>query len=183
MQMWKNIYGSIWKRDERRYTKMCKIAEWVYRAPGSQIVGDVAIGENSSVWYNAVIRGDANPIVIGENTNIQDNAVLHVGHDTSLIIGDNVTIGHGAIVHGCTIGNNVLIGMGAIILDGAIVEDNCIIGAGALVTQKKVIPEGSLALGNPAKIVRQITLDEKESIIENADNYAHEASVLLIEQI
>ena len=160
-----------------------KIAEWVYMAPGSQVIGDVAIGQSSSVWYNAVIRGDTESITIGENTNIQDNAVLHTSHGAPLVIGDNVTIGHGAIVHGCTIGNNVLIGMGAIILDGTVVEDNCMIGAGALVTQNKIIPEGSLALGNPAKVVRDITEDEKESILENANNYAHEASVLLIEEI
>ena len=160
-----------------------KIAEWVYMAPGSHVIGDVTIGESSSVWYNAVIRGDTESITIGENTNIQDNAVLHTSHDAPLVIGDNVTIGHGAIVHGCTIGNNVLIGMGAIILDGTVVEDNCIIGAGALVTQNKNIPAGSLAMGNPAKVVRAITEEEKESIIENANNYAHEASVLLIEEI
>lgn len=160
---------------------MGKIAEWVYIAEGARIVGDVEIGENSSVWYNAVIRGDSNPIVIGENTNVQDNAVLHVSHSHALSIGDNVTIGHGAIVHGCTIGNNVLIGMGAIILDGAVVEDNCMIGAGALVTQNKVIPSGSLCFGNPAKVVRQITEEEKDSILENANEYVNEASAFLKE--
>lgn len=103
---------------------MRDIAEQVYIAEGAKIIGDVEIGEDSSVWYNAVIRGDSNSIVIGENTNVQDNAVLHTSHSHALTIGDNVTIGHGAIVHGCTIGNNVLIGMGAIVLDGAVVEDN-----------------------------------------------------------
>lgn len=154
---------------------MANIAEWVYIAEGAKIVGDVTIGEDSSVWYNAVIRGDSNSIVIGENTNVQDNAVLHTSHSHALTIGDNVTIGHGAIVHGCTVGNNVLIGMGAIILDGAVIEDNCIIGAGALVTQGKVMSEGSLVLGNPAKIVREISEKEKESIIENANEYSDEA--------
>ena len=154
---------------------MEKIAEWVYIAEGAKIIGDVTIGEDSSVWYNAVIRGDSNSIVIGENTNVQDNAVLHTSHNHALQIGDNVTIGHGAIMHGCTVGNNVLIGMGAIILDGAVIEDNCIIGAGALGTQNKVMPEGALVVGNPAKVAREITEEEKESILKNADEYSEEA--------
>ena len=152
--------------------------ENVYCAEGAKIVGDVQIGEESSVWYNAVIRGDSNSIVIGKNTNVQDNAVLHTSHSHALCIGDNVTIGHGAIVHGCTIGNNVLIGMGAIVLDGAVVEDNCIIGAGALVTQNKRMSEGSLVLGNPAKVVREVSEEEKKSIVENANEYAREAKEL-----
>lgn len=164
------------KKDEKR---MKNIAEWVYVAEGAKIIGDVTIGEDSSVWYNAVIRGDSNSIVIGENTNVQDNAVLHTSHSHGLKIGDNVTIGHGAIVHGCTIGNNVLIGMGAIVLDGAVVEDNCIIGASALVTQNKVMPEGSLVLGNPAKMVRVISEEEKASIIKNAKEYVKEAKSYL----
>lgn len=154
---------------------MEKIAEWVYIAEGAKIIGDVTIGEDSSVWYNAVIRGDSNSIVVGENTNVQDNAVLHTSDNHALQIGDNVTIGHGAIVHGCTVGNNVLIGMGAILLDGAVIEDNCIVGAGALVTQNKVVPEGSLVLGNPAKVIREITGEEKEAILKNADAYSEEA--------
>ena len=150
---------------------MKKLTEQNFIADGAKIIGDVTIGAGSSVWYNAVIRGDDNPIVIGKNTNVQDNAVLHVSHSQALSIGDYVTIGHGAIVHGCTIGNNVLIGMGAIVLDGVVIEDNCIVGAGALVTQNKVIPEGSLCFGNPAKVVRQITEEEKLSIIQNAKEY------------
>ena len=147
----------------------------IYIAEGAKIIGDVTIGEDSSVWYNAVIRGDSNSIAIGKNTNVQDNAVLHTSHSHELKIGDNVTIGHGAIVHGCTVGNNVLIGMGAIILDGAVLEDNCIIGAGALVTQNKVMPAGSLVLGNPAKVIREITEEEKASILHNAKEYVSEA--------
>ena len=151
------------------------VKEKVYIADGAKIVGNVEIGEDSSVWYNAVIRGDSNSIAIGKNTNVQDNAVLHTSHSHALYVGDNVTIGHGAIVHGCTIGNNVLIGMGAIVLDGAVIEDNCIIGAGALVTQGKRMPEGSLIFGNPAKVIREISDEEKESIIENANEYSAEA--------
>lgn len=158
---------------------MEKIAEHVYMAEGAKVIGDVEIGENSSVWYNAVIRGDSNPIAVGKNTNVQDNAVLHVSHSHGLTIGDFVTIGHGAIVHGCTIGNRVLIGMGAIVLDGAIIEDDCIIGAGALVTQNKVISAGSLCLGSPAKVMRKLTEEEKRSIIENANEYVKEATIQL----
>lgn len=147
-----------------------------YVAEGCQIVGDVEIGQNSSIWYNAVLRGDTNKIVIGEMTNIQDNAVLHVGKNAPLMVGNNVTVGHGAILHGCTIKNNVLIGMGAIVLDGAVVEENCIIGAGTLITQNKVIPSGSLAFGNPVKAIRLLTEEEKDSILQSAKNYSHEAS-------
>ena len=154
---------------------MKHIAESVLLAPGAQVVGQVQIGEHSSVWYNAVIRGDTNPVVIGEETNIQDNAVLHVNRKRGLSIGNQVTIGHGAIVHGCTVGDRVLIGMGSIILDGAVIEEDCIIGAGALVTQNKLIPAGSIAYGNPAKIVRQLTEEEKESILVSARNYCEVA--------
>ena len=152
-----------------------KIDKSVYLAEGSKVLGKVAIGENSSVWFNAVIRADSSTISIGKNTNIQDNAVLHTSRNAKVIVGDNVTIGHGAIVHGCTVGNNVLIGMGAIILDNAIIGDNCIIGAGTLITQNKVIPEGSLVFGNPMKIVRCLTEEEKQSILNNANEYVHEA--------
>lgn len=154
---------------------MKKIADSVFLAEGCRVIGNVEIGENSSVWYNAVVRGDSSAIVIGENTNIQDNAVLHEDLKHILKIGDCVTIGHGAIVHGCTIGNNVLIGMGAIILDGAQIGNNCIIGAGTLITQNKIIPEGSMVYGNPAKVVRELTQEEKASIAESAKHYCEEA--------
>ena len=103
---------------------MGTVGEKVYIADGAKVIGDVTIGENSNIWYNAVIRGDSNTILIGENTNVQDNVVIHTSHSQGVKIGDNVTIGHGAIVHGCTIGNNVLISMGAIVLDGVVIEDN-----------------------------------------------------------
>lgn len=159
---------------------MKQIAENVFCAEGSRLIGDVKIGEHSSVWYNAVIRGDVNRIEIGEYTNIQDNAVLHVRNSDPLIIGDCVTIGHGAILHGCTIRNNVTIGMGAIVLDGAVIEENCIIGAGTIVTQNKVIESGYLAIGSPARMVREVTEEEKESIRRNAYKYAEEAAELLV---
>ena len=130
----------------------------VFIADGAKVIGNVIIKELSSVWFNAVIRGDSSTIEIGKRTNIQDNVVIHTSKNSKVIIGDNVTIGHGAIVHGCSIGNNVLIGMGAIILDNAIIGDNCIIGAGSLITQNKIIPSGSVVFGNPYKIVRKIDL-------------------------
>ena len=148
-------------------------------APGASVYGDVIIGKDCSIWFHAVVRGERAPIMIGEGSNIQDNCTIHLDPGNKVTIGDYVTIGHGAIVHGCTIGNNVLIGMGAIVLDGAVVEDNCIIGAGALVTQNKVMPEGSLVLGNPAKMVRVLSEEEKASIVKNAKEYVDEAKCYL----
>ena len=154
---------------------MKMIDKSVFIADGAKVIGDVEISKNGSVWFNAVIRADLDSVKIGENSNVQDNAVVHTSKDFGVQIGDNVTIGHSAIVHGCTVGNNVLIGMGAIVLDGAVIEDNCIIGAGTLVTHGKVIPAGSLAYGNPVKVVRQLTDDEIRSITDNAISYAEKA--------
>lgn len=154
---------------------MISIDKTVFIADGARVLGDVEIGKNSSVWFNAVIRADLSDIKIGEGSNIQDNAVIHTSKDFGVCIGDNVTVGHGAIVHGCTVKSNVMIGMGAIVLNGAVIEENCIIGAGALVTQGKVIPAGSLVFGNPAKIVRNLTDQEIRSITDNAASYVEEA--------
>jgi len=147
----------------------------VFIAEGAKVLKDVTIKENSSVWFNAVIRGDSNSIYIGANSNVQDNAVIHTSSDHKVEIGNNVTIGHNAIVHGATIKDNVLFGMGAIILDGAIINENCIIGAGTLIPQNKIIPANSLVYGNPFKIVRELTDLEKEKIISNALKYVNEA--------
>ena len=136
---------------------------------GAAVVGDVTLAPGVSVWYNVVIRGDEAPITVGENTNIQDGAILHA--DTK--VGKGCTIGHGAIVHGCTIGDNVLVGMGSIVLTGARIGDNCIIGAGALVTGKTVAPAGSMLLGSPAKVVRPLREDEIQGNRESADIYAY----------
>ncbi len=152
-----------------------KIDKSVFVAEGARVIGDVEMAQGASVWFNAVIRADSNDVKIGKRTNVQDNAVIHTSKSFGVQIGDNVTIGHGAIVHGCTVGNNVMIGMGAIVLDGVIIEDNCIIGAGALVTQGKTIPAGSLAFGNPTKVVRGLTEDEISSIAENAASYVTKA--------
>lgn len=154
---------------------MKSIDKTVFIAEGARVVGNVEIARDSSVWYNAVIRADSNSIKIGERSNVQDNAVIHTSRDFGVVIGDNVTIGHGAIVHGCTIGNNVIIGMGAIILNGAVIEENSIIGAGALITGGKTVPAGSLAFGNPFRIVRSLTEQEIKSVLDNAQSYVDEA--------
>ncbi|HEU0001616.1 MAG TPA: gamma carbonic anhydrase family protein [Ktedonobacteraceae bacterium] len=148
------------------------IAEDVFIAPGAMVIGDVTIHEGASIWYNAVARGDVAPIVIGRNTNIQDNCTLHVDADAPLIIGDECTVGHGAVVHGATIGHHVLIGMKAVVLSHARVGSGTIIGACALVAEHKTIPEGVLALGIPAKVARPLTAAESEHIITSAEGYA-----------
>lgn len=134
---------------------------------GAYVVGDVKLDEGVSIWYNAVLRGDEGKIIIGKNTNIQDGVILH----ERVVIGQGCTIGHGAIVHGCTIGDNVLVGMGVIILNGAKIGDNCLIGAGALVTGKMNAPAGSMILGSPAKVVRPLTPEEIEGNRESAQTY------------
>ena len=147
--------------------KTPKIAENVYIAPGAKISGDVTIGENSSVFFNAVIRGDTDAISIGSYTNIQDNCVLH----DNTVIGRNCTVGHSAIVHGCTIGDNTMVGMGAVVLSGAKIGSNCVIGAGAVVTGKMVAPDGSLILGSPAKVVKEVTAEMIGEIEKDAALY------------
>lgn len=147
-----------------------------YIAKEAVVKGQVEIGTQSSIWYNATVRGDTEPIYIGSGTNIQDNAVIHVGRGYPVSIGDGVTIGHSAVVHGCSVGDHTLIGMGAIILNGASIGKDCIIGAGALVTQNMQIPDGSLAFGNPAKIRRLLTEEEKKSNRDNAEKYCVEAA-------
>lgn len=154
---------------------MPNIHSSVFVADGAKIIGDVTIAENSSIWYNAVLRGDTNPIRIGRNTNIQDNSTVHVMYDYPCEIGDNVTIGHGAVIHGCTIGNNCLIGMGAVILSYAQIGDNCIIAAGSIVPERKVIPPNSMVMGVPGKIIRTILAEEIEAIKKSAIDYSNVA--------
>ena len=144
--------------------------EKIFIAPGAHVVGDVHLGENVGIWYNAVVRGDTNSITIGDNTNVQDNTTVHTDSDFPVHIGKGVTIGHNAIVHGCTIGDNTVIGMGSILLSGAVIGENCIIGAGSLITGKMRIPDNSIAFGNPAKVIRAVTAEE---IKANQDNAAH----------
>jgi len=143
-----------------------------YIDQSAQVVGDVTIGAHSSIWMCVVMRGDVNYIRIGARTNVQDGTVVHVMHDTCpTIIGDDVTIGHGAIVHGCTIADRVLVGMGAIILNAASIGEDTIVAAGSLVTERMTIPPRSLVMGSPAKVKRPLTDEEVASIREYADNY------------
>lgn len=144
-------------------------------APGAVVRGDVHLAENSSVFYNAVLRGDRAPIFIGAGTNIQDGCVVHVEYDLPAVVGRDVTAGHGAILHGCTIGDETLIGMGAIVLNGARIGRNCLIGAGALVTQNAVIPDGSMVIGSPARVKRPLTPEEMDGIRQSAADYRREA--------
>lgn len=144
----------------------------VFIADGVHIIGDVEIGKDSSVWYNTVIRGDVNYIRIGKRTNVQDNTVIHVTNKKfPTNIGSNVTIGHNAVIHACTINDYCLIGMGAIILDDAKVGQYSLVAAGAVVTMGSIIPEGTLAAGVPAKVVRPLTDEERQSLVQSAQNY------------
>lgn len=146
-----------------------------YLAPNATVVGDVNLSDNVNIWYGAVLRGDEGVISVGESSNIQDNAVVH--EETS--IGKFCTIGHGAIIHGCTIGDSSLVGMGAIVLSGAVLGEGCMVGAGALVTGKTNAPAGSLLLGSPAKVIRTLTAEEIADIKENAQNYVNHAKAQL----
>ena len=142
-----------------------------FAAPSAAVSGEVSLGADCSLWHNTTLRGDLAPIFVGARSNVQDGAVLHVETTHPCVVGDDVTIGHGAIVHGCRIGDRCLIGMGAIILNGAEIGDECIVGAGALITEGKKIPPRSLVLGMPAKVVRSIGDDEVRKILENAASY------------
>ncbi len=148
-----------------------QIASTARIARGAILVGNVTLGEQSSVWYNAVVRADNEPITIGARSNIQDCCVLHVDEENPIQIGDGVTVGHGAILHGCTIGDNSLIGMGAVVLNGARIGKNCIIGAAALVTQGMEVPDSSMVLGVPAKVRRPLTEEEIEGNRRAAAEY------------
>ncbi len=154
--------------------KTPNIHESAFIAPDADIYGDVTVGEDCSIWFHAVIRAETAGIAIGKGSNVQDNAVLHVDEGYPVRIGENVTIGHGAIVHGCSVGDNTLIGMGAILLNGAKIGRNCIVGAGALVTQNTVIPDGSLVIGSPAAIRRQVSDKEVQDSLKNACHYVKE---------
>jgi gamma-carbonic anhydrase len=151
--------------------KKPKLGRGVYIAKTAVVIGDVTLGAHSSVWYNAVVRGDINRIVVGHHSNIQDNAMLHLADDFACIVGNWVTVGHGAIVHACKVGDEVLVGMGAVILDGAVIGKQSLIGAKALVKQGMKIPPGSLVLGAPAKVVRKLTRKERAGLKWWAEKY------------
>ena len=142
---------------------------WV--APNATIIGDVILEKNTSIWFNAVLRGDIENIYIGEGSNIQDGSILHTDPGCPLKVGKNVTVGHLVMLHGCTIGDNSLVGIGAVILNNAKIGENCIIGAKALITENKVIPDNSLVVGSPGKIIREVTEEEKKTVLENTKHY------------
>jgi len=167
------------KQLDKFLRKTPSLGKAVYIAKGAVVLGDVTLGDYSSVWYNAVVRGDINRIVVGHHTNIQDNAVLHLADDFPCLVGNWVTVGHSAVVHACTVGNEVLVGMGAVILDGAIIGAQSIIGAKALVTQGTRIPPGSLVLGAPAKVARKLTRKERAGLKAWAEKYVHNAAYCL----
>jgi len=146
-------------------------------ADNATIIGDVILSKDVNIWYGAVIRADKDKITVGDCSNIQDNVVVHTSRAFPVTIGENVSVGHGAILHGCTIGNHVLVGMGSIILNGAVIGEGSIIGAGAVVTEGKVIPPGSLVIGLPGKVVRNVTDEEYEGILHNALEYVKLAKV------
>ena len=142
---------------------------WV--ATNATIIGDVTLEKNSSIWFNAVLRGDIENIYIGEGSNIQDGSVLHTDPGCPLKVGKDVTVGHLVMLHGCIIGDNSMIGIGAVILNKAKIGKNCIIGAKALITENKVIPDNSLVIGSPGKVIREVTEEEKKSVLENTKHY------------
>jgi carbonic anhydrase/acetyltransferase-like protein (isoleucine patch superfamily) len=142
---------------------------WI--APGAHVIGDVRLANEVGIWFNAVLRGDNDPITIGQGTNIQDGVMIHTDLGFPATIGDGCTIGHHAIIHGCTIGNNSLVGMGATILNGAIIGNNCLVGANALVSEGKVFPDNSLIVGAPARVIRSLDEDAVDRLRMSAKNY------------
>lgn len=152
--------------------KVPRIHESAFVAWNAEVLGDVELAEGSSVWFGAVIRADINEVRIGRNTNVQDCSVIHIDHERSCVLGEGVTVGHGAILHGCVVGDYSLVGMGAVILDGAEIGSESIVGAGALVTQGKKFPPRSMILGSPAKVVRELSPEETASLRHHAEEYA-----------
>lgn len=147
------------------------IAASAYVAPTATIVGRVVLQEQASVWFGAILRGDNEPITIGAGSNVQESAVLHTDPGFPLSVGANVTVGHQAMLHGCTIGDGSLIGIQAVVMNGAVIGKRCLVGAGAVVTERKVFPDGSLILGAPAKVVRELSAQEQANLLESAAIY------------
>lgn len=157
--------------------KIPQIHESAFVADTATIIGEVVLGENTSVWAGVAIRGDNEPITIGEGSNVQEGSVLHADPGFALNIGEGVSIGHQAMLHGCTVGDGSLIGIQAIVLNGAVIGKHCLVGAGALVTERKTFPDRSLIIGAPAKVVRELTDEEVANLQRNAENYAQRRQV------
>lgn len=155
--------------------KVPQLADSVWIAPNATVIGDVRLAENVSIWWNAVLRGDNDPITIGANSNIQDGSVLHTDEGVPMTIGRDVTVGHLVMLHGCTIGDGSLIGIKSVILNGAVIGKNCLIGANTLIPEGKVIPDGSLVMGSPGKVVRELTNEQVHRIAHSAAHYVNNA--------
>ncbi|MBV8907371.1 MAG: gamma carbonic anhydrase family protein [Sphingomonas sp.] len=158
-----------------------QLAEGAWAAPSADLIGDVRLGARASVWFGAVLRGDNTPLILGDETNFQDGSIGHSDADFPLTIGARVTIGHQAILHGCTVRDDCLIGMGARILNGALIEPECIVGAGALITEGKTFASGSLIVGSPARVVRQVSEAERQLLRASATHYAEKAALYAAE--
>lgn len=163
--------------------KVPQLDSTVFQAEGVHIIGDVTIGSESSIWYNTVLRGDFAPIMIGNRTNIQDGSVGHVNPEQPLIVGDGVSIGHKAIVHGCRIGRGTLIGMGAIVLNGAEIGEYALVGAGSIVTENKNIPPYTLVLGSPARVIRELTDADLDRMKRTTESYVAKGREYLAERL
>jgi carbonic anhydrase/acetyltransferase-like protein (isoleucine patch superfamily) len=151
------------------------VPDSAFVADSAQVMGHVTLGEDSSVWFGAVLRGDTETITVGAGSNIQDGSVLHADYGQPLVIGERVTVGHQVMLHGCTIGDESLIGIGAVVLNGAKIGKHCLVGARALVTEGKEFPDGSMILGSPAKVVRQLTPEQIEGLRRSAEHYIDNA--------
>ncbi|MFZ7321032.1 gamma carbonic anhydrase family protein [Comamonas jiangduensis] len=152
-----------------------QIAESAWVVDSAQVMGEVHLGADASVWFGTVVRGDTSSITIGEGTNVQDASVLHADLGMPLVIGRHVTVGHQVMLHGCTIGDESLIGIGAIVLNGAKIGKNCLVGAGALVTEGKEFPDGSMIIGSPARVVKQLTAEQMQGLRQSAQHYIDNA--------
>ena len=166
-------HNSLWRLGTRRI----RVHPKCFVAPTAVLIGEVELKRASSVWWGAVLRGDYDSIVVGEESNIQDNCVVHMDEGYPVSIGRHVTVGHKAVLHGCTIGDNCLVGINSVILNGVELGDGCIVGANALITENKKIPSGSLILGSPGKVVRQVTTEERQEIEDLGNLYLRNASL------
>ncbi len=163
---------AIYQLDD--FTPLVPSSAWV--ADSAQVMGNVTLAEDASVWFGAVLRGDTSTITVGKGSNVQDNSVLHADNGMPLVIGEGVTVGHQVMLHGCTVGNNSLIGIGAIVLNGVKIGNNCLVGAGALVTEGKEFPDGSMIIGSPAKAVRMLSPEQIEGLKMSAKHYIANAN-------